>query len=237
MAQNKESAALAEELENEQDEGSLLENRSDYQTFPLDKYVPAVILSYQVANIPVNKKYLKRGQKDKRPSVRFMFASHLRDDKGNAIYREDEDEHGNKFMTPVVLRKWTKWLTISYGDNSGLVKLFNSVSDLEGLLKSDGLRLVNGKRKGRADRMWTTQFKIFCEKQKSDSKYSNITKVKIDDELKTDELDIDYSVNYVPYKTAPAFGNEVFLESAVCKLPDHIHKYNPDEMVVKSDDK
>lgn len=230
MAQNAESKALAEELEQEE-ETSILENKSDFQNFPTDEYVPAVILSYQTANVPVDKKYLKKGQKDKRHSVRFMFAAHLRDEKGNPVYREDEDENGNKVMTPVILRKWTKWLTISYGENAGLVKLFCGVSDLEGLLKADGLRLVNGQRKGRADRMWTTQFQIFVEKAKADSKYTNITKVKIDDKLTTNELDIDYSVDYVPYRTAPAFGNDVYLELAVCKLPDHIHRYNPDEMV------
>ena len=234
MAQSKESAALAEELEKEtakQKGTSLLEGHSDYINFPVDEYTPACILSYQVANIPVSPKFLKKGQKESRPSVRFMFAAHNRDEAGNPLFVEDE-ENGVKVLKPQIIRKWTKWLAISYSDNAGLRKLFVNVDNVQTLLKSDGLvpggNGVNNAL-GRKDKLWNTQFQIFVEAK--GEKYTDITKVKIDDKLKTNELDIDYSEDYIPYRTANAFGNKVPLESAVCKLADHIHLYTQDTMV------
>ena len=247
MAQTKEDMALANALEDELNTGAtpdkpLLAGNGGFAAFPVDKFVPAVIISYQVANLPIPQKYQKKGGPKERPSVRFMFAAHLRDDKGRPVYRELEDEQGNKREEPVILRKWTSWKTIGYGDNSGLRKLFKSVSNLENLMKADGtLPGKNGVKLGREDALWQTQFCIFCEWASAEKKYSNITKVKIDDESadKKSELDIDYSVDYVPYRTAPAFGNDVYLQSAVCKLPDHIHVYTQDDMVEpkKNEDK
>lgn len=243
MAKNAESQALADELENVQGEvpeTPLLAAQKNFPTFPVDEYVPACIISYQVANIPVAKKFLKKGQPTIRPSVRFLFASHFRDENGNQIFKEDTDENGQTTVTPVILRKWTPWRTISYGDNAALRKLFKSVSNLETLLTADGLkRGKNGKQLGREDALWTTQFRIFCEWQNSEKKYSNITKVMIDDKSvdKKSELDINYSEEYIPYRTAPAYGNDIYLESAVCKLPDHIHYYSQDEMVDKEVEK
>ena len=238
MAQNAESAALADELENESS-APLLAGKSSYQTFPVDTFTPAVIISYQVANVPVSPKFKKKGGPDVTPSVRFLFASHLRDKDGSPVYREDEVD-GKKVVSPVILRKWTKWKSISYGDNSGLRKIFRSIPNLERLMTSDGTRREkNGKLLGRDAELWKTQFQIFVEYTDEKKKYSDVTKVKIDDTKMTDETDIDYSVEFVPYRTAKAFGNEVYLQSAVCKLSDHIHVYTQDEMIdePKRDDK
>ena len=53
---------------------SPLANRSEFVNFPVDEYVSACIISYQVASLPPSK-FSK--SKDPVPSVRFLLAGRV----------------------------------------------------------------------------------------------------------------------------------------------------------------
>lgn len=179
-----------------------LANQNQYLNFPVDEYVDACIISYMVANIPPNPRFAKPGEGPKH-SVKFLLAGYV------------EDEEGNK----QVVRKWTDWKAISYGDRSGLSKMFKDISDLEAFLTDDG----------EGGRLWTTPLKIFLEKDGKEAKYSKITKIKAGTEDSV--LDITYSSEFTPYRIVKAFGKEVYLELAVCKEDSGVKVYTNEQMV------
>lgn len=178
---------------------SPLANRSDYVNFPVDEYVSAAIISYQVASLPPSK-FSK--STDPVPSVRFLLAGRVKNPEGETV----------------VVRKWTSWMTISYNEKSKLATLFSDVADLEGLITDDG----------EGGKLWSTPFKIMLEKSK-DGKYSNITRIKPNDD--TSVLDIVYDSSFVPYKKVNAYGKAVFLEIAVNKEADGVKSYQGDQLI------
>lgn len=178
---------------------SPLANRSEYVNFPVDEYVSACIISYQVASLPPSK-FSK--STDLVPSVRFLLAGRVKNPEGELV----------------VVRKWTSWMTLSYGEMSKMTRTFKDVANLEGLVTDDG--------EGGA--LWETPFKIFLEKSK-DGKYSNITRIKPSDD--TSVLDIVYDSSFVPYKKVGAYGKAVFLELAVNKEADGVKTYQGDDLI------
>ena len=131
---------------------SPLANRSEFLNFPVDEYVSACIISYQVASLPPSK-FSKTT--DPVPSVRFLLAGRVKNTEG-------ED---------VVVRKWTSWMTLSYNEKSKMAQVFKDIPNLEFLITDDG--------EGGA--LWETPFKIMLEKSK-DGKYSNIIRIKVSDD-------------------------------------------------------
>lgn len=194
--------------------GILSQPTKTFTNFPVDKFVPACIISYQVANLPPNK---FSTSKEPVPSVRFLFA-------GRA-----ESEITTQGET-VVVRKWTRWFTISYGPKAKLNSFFKGVKNVEALLSDDG--------EGGA--LWTTQFKILLEAT-DDGIYTNIVKAKPDDDANSESvLDIVYTgtitlpdgtETFAPYKMVSAYGKPVFLDFAVNKEQDGIKLYEANDFV------
>lgn len=191
---------------------SPLANRSEYVNFPVDEYVSACIISYQVASLPPSK-FSK--STDPVPSVRFLLAGRVTNPEGE----------------PVVVRKWTSWMTLSYNEKSKMAQTFKDVPNLEALITDD--------EEGGA--LWETPFKIFLEKSK-DGKYSNITRIKPSDDDSV--LDICYTgksklpdgtESFAPYRKVGAYGKLVFLEVAVNKEESGVHVYHGDELIENPD--
>lgn len=187
---------------------SPLANRSEYVNFPVDEYVSACIISYQVASLPPSK-FSK--STDPVPSVRFLLAGRVKNPEGELV----------------VVRKWTSWMTLSYNEKSKMALTFKDVPDLESLITDDG--------EGGA--LWETPFKIFLEKSK-DGKYSNITRIKPSDDKSVLDICYtgksklpDGTETFAPYKKVGAFGKLVFLEIAVNKEEDGIKTYQGDELI------
>lgn len=195
-------------MANIQNHTSPLSSRTKFLTFPLDQYSSACIISYQVASLPPSK-FSKSTEPI--PSVRFLMAGRVPGEDGN----------------PVVVRKWTSWITISYNEKSKLTRLFGDVPNLERLLTDDG--------EGGA--LWTTPFKVMLELN-STGKYANITRIKASDDRSV--LDIVYTgktklpdgtETFAPYRKVGAFGKLVFLELAVNKETDGIKTYTGEELI------
>lgn len=171
----------------------LLSNEQNKPTFPIDKYVPACITSYQIADLPAGKFATNN---EPVPSVRFLFSN----------------AEG--------IRKWTRWVRISYNDKAALTKLFCGFPNVASVMSSDD---TEGK-------LWNTPMLIFCEQ--SDGKYINIARVKPDDNPDAQSMkDIFYSADFVPYKYVKAFGHLVPLRLAVLKLKEGVKELSPDDMV------
>lgn len=187
---------------------SPLANRSEFINFPVDEYVSACIISYQVASLPPSK-FSK--STDPVPSVRFLLAGRVKNTEG-------ED---------VVVRKWTSWMTLSYNEKSKMAQMFKDVPDLESLITDDG--------EGGA--LWETPFKIMLEKSK-DGKYSNIIRIKVSDDKSVLDICYtgksklpDGTETFAPYKKVGAYGKLVYLEVAVNKEKDGIKFYSGEDLI------
>jgi hypothetical protein len=181
-------------------ESPLNGNGSKYTGFPVDEYSTACIISYQVASLPPSK-FSK--STDPVPSVRFLLAGFAKNDQGDEV----------------IVRKWTKWKSISYNEKSGLSQLFKGVANLKALLTDDG----------EGGKLWNTTFKILVESK--DGKYSEINRIKVSDKEDADVLAITYTSEFVPYKMVKAFGKDVYLEIAVNKEADGIKSYSGEQLI------
>lgn len=187
---------------------SPLANRSEFLNFPVDEYVSACIISYQVASLPPSK-FSKTT--DPVPSVRFLLAGRVKNTEG-------ED---------VVVRKWTSWMTLSYNEKSKMAQVFKDVPNLEFLITDD--------EEGGA--LWETPFKIMLEKSK-DGKYSNIIRIKVSDDKSVLDICYtgksvlpDGTETFAPYRKVGAYGKLVFLEVAVNKEEDGVKFYNGEDLI------
>ena len=187
---------------------SPLANRSEFLNFPVDEYVSACIISYQVASLPPSK-FSKNT--DPVPSVRFLLAGRVKNTEG-------ED---------VVVRKWTSWMTLSYNEKSKMAQVFKDVPNLEFLITDDG--------EGGA--LWETPFKIMLEKSK-DGKYSNIIRIKVSDDKSVLDICYtgksvlpDGTETFAPYRKVGAYGKLVFLEVAVNKEEDGVMFYSGEDLI------
>lgn len=192
---------------------SPLANRSEFINFPVDEYVSACIISYQVASLPPSK-FSK--STDPVPSVRFLLAGRVKNTEG-------ED---------VVVRKWTSWMTLSYNEKSKMAQMFKDVPDLESLITDDG--------EGGA--LWETPFKIMLEKSK-DGKYSNIIRIKVSDDKSVLDICYtgksklpDGTETFAPYKKVGAYGKLVYLEVAVNKEKDGVKFYSGEDLIDNPDE-
>lgn len=187
---------------------SPLANRSEFINFPVDEYVSACIISYQVASLPPSK-FSKTT--DPVPSVRFLLAGRVKNTEG-------ED---------VVVRKWTSWMTLSYNEKSKMAQVFKDVPNLEFLITDD--------EEGGA--LWETPFKIMLEKSK-DGKYSNIIRIKVSDDKSVLDICYtgksilpDGTETFAPYRKVGAYGKLVFLEVAVNKEEDGVKFYSGEDLI------
>ena len=192
---------------------SPLANRSEFLNFPVDEYVSACIISYQVASLPPSK-FSKIT--DHVPSVRFLLAGRVKNTEG-------ED---------VVVRKWTSWMTISYNEKSKMAQVFKDVPNLEFLITDDG--------KGGA--LWETPFKIMLEQSK-DGKYSNIIRIKVSDDKSVLDICYtrkstlpDGAETFAPYRRVSAYGKLVFLEVAMNKEEDGVKFYSGEDLIENPDE-
>lgn len=187
---------------------SPLASRSEYVNFPVDEYVSACIISYQVASLPPSK--FSKSQ-DPVPSVRFLLAGRVKNTEGELV----------------VVRKWTSWMTLSYNEKSKMALMFNGVANLEELITDDG----------EGGKLWTTPFKIMLEASK-DGKYSNITRIKLSDDTSVMDIYYtgksklpDGTESFAPYRQVSAYGKLVYLEIAVNKEEDGIKTYSGEELI------
>jgi hypothetical protein len=193
----------------EQEQKNILAgNTFKREQFPTDEYISACCIGFFFAGLKPNQKYSK--SKDPVPSVKFLMAGYLRNPDGTIKV----DEDGEK----VVVRKWTNWKSLSYGEKAGLVQLFKGVPNLQGLLTSNA---PDGE-------LWKTPFKILVEAAAKDG-YSNITRIKLGGT--DDVLDITYNKDFVPYKVVKAYGEDVTLEQAYLKTDEGVKIYTNEQMV------
>lgn len=192
---------------------SPLANRSEFLNFPVDEYVSACIISYQVASLPPSK-FSKTT--DPVPSVRFLLAGRVKNTEG-------ED---------VVVRKWTSWMTLSYNEKSKMAQVFKDVPNLEFLITDD--------EEGGA--LWETPFKIMLERSK-DGKYSNIIRIKVSDDKSVLDICYtgkstlpDGTETFAPYRKVGAYGKLVFLEVAVNKEEDGVKFYSGEDLIESPDE-
>lgn len=190
------------------DTKNILSSNVHREQFPTDQYVSACVIGFFFAGLEPNPKYRK--STDPVPSVKFLMAGYLRNDDGTPKV----DEEGNK----IVVRKWTNWKPIAYGERSGLMQLFRGVSNLERLLTSNE---PDGD-------LWKTPFKIQLEEASKEG-YTNITRIKLGGN--EDVLDITYDKDFVPYKIVKAYGKDVYLEEAYLKTADGVQKYTNEQMI------
>lgn len=187
---------------------SPLADRSAYVNFPVDEYVSACIISYQVASLPPSK--FSKSQAPV-PSVRFLLAGRVKNDEGELV----------------VVRKWTSWMTLSYNEKSKMALVFNGIVNLEELITDDG----------EGGKLWTTPFKIMLESSK-DGKYSNITRIKLSDDTSVMDICYtgksklpDGTESFAPYKQVSAYGKLVYLEIAVNKEEDGVKVYTAEDLI------
>lgn len=192
---------------------SPLANRSEFLKFPVDEYVSACIISYQVASLPPSK-FSKTT--DPIPSVRFLLAGRVKNTEG----------------VDVVVRKWTSWMTLSYNEKSKMAQVFKDVPDLESLITDDG--------EGGA--LWETPLKIMLEKSK-DGKYSNIIRIKVSDDKSVLDICYtgksklpDGTETFAPYKKVGAYGKLVYLEIAVNKEEEGVKFYSGADLIENPDE-
>jgi hypothetical protein len=187
----------------EQMNESPLANRGPkYLNFPVDEYTPVCVIAYMVAPLKPNPKFSK--DTTPIPSVRFLLAGLVKDPDNN--------------NEPTIVRKWTGWKSISYNEKSGLVNLFKGVP-CEEILQDD-------KEGGK---LWTTPFKALLELSK-DGKYTNITRVKLGDDVGQMNICYTAEIEKTLFKTVKAYAAEVPLEVAVIKMPDGVKKFFPADL-------
>ena len=187
---------------------SPLAGHNTYVNFPVDEYVSACIISYQVASLPPSK--FSKSQQPV-PSVRFLLAGRVKNTEGELV----------------VVRKWTSWMSISYNEKAKLALTFKDVAGLESLITDDG--------EGGA--LWETPFKIFLEKSK-DGKYSNIARIKPSDDKSVLDIFYtgksklpDGTETFAPYKKVSAYGKLVYLEIAVNKEEGGVKFYRGEDLI------
>lgn len=181
-----------------------------YTSFPNDKYVNACILSYQTAMLPPGP---LAETNDPVLSVRFLFGGYVTDKSNNLVC----DDTG----APILVRKWTSWLRLSFSKNAKLVKLFKdkNLKNLADILRDNAT--IDGQ-------FWQTEFKIQLEE--TDSGYQNITSVKLADEPTGLCAKAFYDDKFVPYKVVKAYGKPQALSLAGCKFKSGVKTYEPSEM-------
>jgi hypothetical protein len=187
---------------------SALANPVEFVNFPVDEYVSACIISYQVASLPPN----KFSKSDKPvPSVRFLLAGRVKNSDGELT----------------VVRKWTSWMSISYNEKAKLSLVFNGIPNLEELITDDG----------EGGKLWETPFKIMLEASR-DGKYSNVTRIKIGDDKSVLDITYtgksklpDGTESFAPYKKVSAYGKLVYLELAVNKEEDGVKQYAGEDLI------
>lgn len=187
---------------------SPLAGRSTYTKFPVDEYVSACIISYQVASLPPSK--FSKSQQPV-PSVRFLLAGRVKNTEGELV----------------VVRKWTSWMSISYNEKAKLSLVFNGIPNLEELITDDG----------EGGKLWETPFKIMLEASR-DGKYSNITRIKVGDDKSVLDITYtgksklpDGTESFAPYKKVSAYGKLVYLELAVNKEEDGVKSYAGEDLI------
>ena len=101
---------------------------------------------------------------------------------------------------------------------AGLVNLFKGVP-CEEILQDD-------KEGGK---LWTTPFKALLELSK-DGKYTNITRVKLGDDVGQMNICYTAEIEKTLFKTVKAYAAEVPLEVAVVKMPEGVRKFFPADL-------
>lgn len=169
---------------------SPLANPVEFVNFPVDEYVSACAISYQVAALPPNK--FSKSQEPV-PSVRFLLAGRVNNSEGE----------------PTVVRKWTSWITISYNEKSKMAKLFVEFANLEAFLTTDELWktplkiFLERSKDGKYSNI--TRIKAGTDQSVMDICYTGKTKLP------------DGTETFAPYKQVGAYGKLVFLTLAVNK--------------------
>ena len=187
-----------------------LDEERKFLSFPVDTYVSATIISYQTAALPPNK--YSKDQTTPVQSCRFLFAGR--------VINPDTNE-------PEVVRKWTRWFTISYNEKSSLSRTFQGFTNIKKHLTDNG----------DGGLLWSTPYKIFLE-MSDDEKYSNIVRVKPSDDKSV--LDIcwtaevetaDGKKSFIPYRKVSAYGNLVDLLLAAIKRPEGILEFDTEHLI------
>lgn len=179
-----------------------------YTSFPNDEYVTACVLSYQTALLPPGP---LAETNDPVLSTRFLMGGYVKDESGQIKC----DDTG----APILVRKWTSWLRVSFNKNAKLLKLFKGFNNLADILRD------NATSEGK---LWKTPMKIMLEQ--TDSGYQNITNIKPDDKNSDICETAFYDEAFVPYKVVKAYGKPQALSLAGCKFKSGVKTYEPSEM-------
>lgn len=179
-----------------------------YTSFPNDEYVTACVLSYQTALLPPGP---LAETNDPVLSTRFLMGGYVKDESGQIKC----DDTG----APILVRKWTSWLRVSFNKNAKLLKLFKGFTNLADILRD------NATSEGK---LWKTPMKIMLEQ--TDSGYQNITNIKPDDKHSDICETAFYDEAFVPYKVVKAYGKPQALSLAGCKFKSGVKTYEPSEM-------
>ena len=164
-------------------------------SFPPDIFIPVAPIAYFTAMLPPSK---FSETNDMVESVKFLFAGQWHDE-ANA---------------PVIVRKWTDWMRISYNEKAKLPRLFNGFANLRKMMTNN-------------EELFATPMKMLLEQ--NDKGYTKIIKVKPNDD-KT-PLAIYYDQRFEPYQKVKAFGQLVDMTQAVIKTPDGVKVFEPGEML------
>lgn len=179
-----------------------------YTSFPNDEYVTACVLSYQTALLPPGP---LAETNDPVLSTRFLMGGYVKDESGQIKC----DDTG----APILVRKWTSWLRVSFNKNAKLLKLFKGFTNLADILRD------NATSEGK---LWKTPMKIMLEQ--TDSGYQNIINIKPDDKHSDICETAFYDEAFVPYKVVKAYGKPQALSLAGCKFKSGVKTYEPSEM-------
>lgn len=118
------------------------------------------------------------------------------------------------------VRKWSNWMRISYNAKAKMMRVFTGFNNLPALMQDDF---------DEKSLLWNTPMKILCESK--DGKYSQIIRVKPDENTDSPTLTAMYDIQFTPYKYVKAYGNLVNLRLAVLKTADGIKRMTPDDMI------
>lgn len=181
-----------------------------YHKFPIDEYVDACVIAYFMANLPPGP---MAATDDPIPSAKFLFAGFCKDPDDPSKLLCDETG------TPIVVRKWTEWLRISFNKKAKLMQLFKGFDNLKDILQDC---------QSSTGRLYTTPMQIQLEA--TDDVYSRIMRVKPGNNHAIIDQ-IFYDETYTPYKLVKAYGRTVPLEQAACKLKTGVQVYEQPDMV------
>lgn len=180
-----------------------------YTQFPNDVYTTVCVLSYQTAMLPPSP---LADSNDPVLSTRFLMGGYIKDESGQLKC----DDTG----APILVRKWTSWIRISFNKNAKLLKLFKGFTNLVDILKD------NSETDGK---LWKTPMKIMVE-QADGSDYQNITCIKPDDSGSDICDKAFYDEAYIPYKVVKAYARPVALSLAGCKFKSGVKTFEPSQM-------